>query len=193
MVTQQTSSIQQERIQHYQTIGQALLRIEAVSSRVGVPWMFPTRRVRGVQQSVSSEELAELAKQEFVTVSTSALEVYHDDLETLPDDIGSVELLQVKLNSRLEKYGFCALITFFFASSMLAFSISLYQDPGVYILLSLLGGLVGVLLGLDLASDCSRRKSFAALIQREILRRQGLDGDSRNRLSISSVDPNPIK
>ena len=186
-------SYQQEREQHYAVIGAALLHAEAKDMHIGIPWLLPTARVRALRAIDSLPDLTEMMKQELVTVNTKSLETYCDDLETLPDLPGSTDCLHIKLNSRSERYGFGALLTVFFAICLALFSFPLYQDVGTSILLGLIGGLVGLLVGLNMSSDRSRRASFAILITREILRRQGLDGNDKDRLRLSSVDPKPIK
>ena len=159
----------------YRVIGDALSIAEAATIHVGIPWLPPTAPVRERQEKFEAplEDFIQLSVTE---VPTSTLESYCDDLEQLPPDKPSGELLGLAELSFLEHHSLaflflgaafvCSLVSLNFATGTLAIGISAA---------CLFSGVAGFI-GASLTSETYRRASFYTVIAKEVARRGGRAG-----------------
>lgn len=176
----------QERETHFREIALALLGLEAISPRVGVPLLFPTRRVRTLQSRFQAP-FWDFVRREFVTVPTGLLESFCEDLENTPPTAESDRKLCIDLPSVVERWSFCAVATLLLATIFTVGGMYLFHPPRIEV--GLCGALLAFLLSYSLSSRRSRRASFCWILEHEIRRRRGLDRDGGERIGISSVQP----
>ncbi len=190
MDTKETSTLRfvqhQERESHYREIGAALLSLEAISARVGIPILFPTHRVRALRRRYQPP-FWDFVRREFVTVPTSLLESYYDDLEHNPLTAEADRQLFINLPSYLERWAFCITATIIMGLIFAAGGMYLFHPARFEI--GLCGALLAFVLSYSLSTARSRRASFLWLVGAEIRRRQGLDKDGGERIGISFVQP----
>ncbi len=175
----------------YREIGQTLLACEAACLTIGIPWFPPTARVRK-DAGVFYPPIDEFIRVQLCNVSTKTLESYCEDIATFKLDESSSEALCITLSNPLERHGFSALVGFLLLLSLL--SIMLYCNTRISTALGLSLGFSGCasLLASTFCGEQQRRESFLALLQKELLRRKGLNQSSNEKIKILSVDIEPL-
>lgn len=175
----------ESRQRAYQLIGQTLMICEAGSLQVGIPWLPPSRRVRALARQLDGG-CREFVRQSLVTASTHVLESYCDDLESLPEDPASSEVLFIPAPTYLERHAFPVLLGFL--SFALTFLVAFYVIRSITLasIFAAFAAVFSVLVGGILCEERSRRVSFYNLLMHEILRRSGTDG---GRVSLRVMSP----
>ena len=168
----------EDTLQHYQQIGSTLLACETYFFAVGLPWMPASKRVRALRQEVRQNG-SEFVRLNLSTVSSQALQMYTEDLITLPDSKESSQALYISLPSYLERYSFLfAVLLVLGALSALIVS-SLTHNSTLTILATLGVSVLALLSFCPLTSESYRRETFYRVILAEINRRQG--GQNKGR------------
>ena len=122
--------------EHYKCIGETLNIAEAGSWRAGVPLLFPTLTGHKLASQYQSP-LHEFIQYSLVTINTSTLELYCDDLESSsPDDDISASLFIRRL-SVIERWGACVVL----APLVALLTCLLAMSLGVRLITSLLAAL----------------------------------------------------
>lgn len=171
---------------HYAQIGQALLTSEAAFYNVGIPWLPPTARVSGLRRQCD-QPLREFLRCSLVTVSTSSLESYLEDLESLPPGAESSAQLHIQITSPLERHLF-AILTGLVTAVVAFFSLqTLPLSMASTCLATLVVTAVGLLVAEYLSIDLARRVTFEREILAELNRRKGADNPSLTRLPLYPV------
>ena len=170
----------------YPEIGHALLVAEASVTSVGIPWLPLTTRTKKLREELN-QSLKDYIRTSLVTVSTSALESYTEDLETLPRDERSANTLHIGGLSLVERYAlsillFGACFTLFFVSALWV-----HAGLGIAVGLSLLTAALVAAVSSYVCSEESRRATFHWLIFEELMRRKGMDEPGMTPLSIYSI------
>lgn len=172
----------------YEEIGAALLECEAASFRVGIPCLPPTDRVRNIRKSFDCN-IEEHLRLNLVSVSTTALESYSDDLINESNEKNDELNLCIALESFVERQG-PAIAAFLCGVACFLLIVKFLPLPEVFSYLIAL--IVGFGSGVSASTACSeqyRRYSFHKLLRREISRRHGTDKPGTTRLTLASVDP----
>lgn len=171
---------------HYAQIGQALMTCEAAFCSVGIPWLPPSRRVSALRQQCD-QPLKEFLRCSLVTVSTSSLESYLDDLQSLPATEDSAHELSIAIDSPIERHAFSALTGVVTAAVALASlqTINLSLTGTVIAATALTA--IGVAIAEFLSNDWARRVTFHRELLAELKRRKGSDRPSMTRLPLSPV------
>lgn len=168
-----TGSTGQNLYQHYKTIGETLLIIEAATA-YGIPVLFPTGRVRNRRKSYYPT-LSDFMRSSLISVPTFALESYVEDLIEPSENILINYDLQIAEVSLVERWGLGLIVlSLAFGLSLL---IGLLSQTELFSSLSIAVG-IGLILALIYhfsSDDKSRRSSFASVLKREIRRRKGQD------------------
>ena len=171
---------------HYAQIGQTLLTCEAVFYNVGIPWLPPTGRVSSLRRQCD-QPLRDFVRCALVTVTTSSMESYLDDLESLPAGQESSEKLHIEITSPIERHLF-AVLTGLVTASVALFSLqTLSLTPLVTSIATLCVTAVGVAVAEYLSIDLARRVTFEREILAELNRRKGADNPSLTRLPLYPV------
>lgn len=172
--------------QAYPEIGHTLLVAEAAVPSIGIPWIPPSTRTKKLREELT-EPLKDYIRITLVTVSTSALESYADDLETLPRDERSANTLHIGGLSLFERYALSLLL---FGGCFLLFFLSslwVHAGLGVAVGLSLLTAALVAAVSSYVCSEESRRATFHWLIFEELMRRKGMDEPELTPLSIYTI------
>lgn len=185
-----------------ETINKTLLNAETSFFNIGVPIIFPTKRVREIQKSIN-EPLFDYLRIELQTVPTIVLENYLDDLlmASISCGLSSIEDFRkevvtssflkkligeyeqndtrdsicLSINSKLEKYAMPIVL------SIVAYLICYlfnFNKPSLVAITSFL-------ISLTFCRDSYRLTSFAKNIRKEILRRYGSDNPNSSKLRLS--------
>lgn len=177
--------------EHYKQIGDALMRCEIASFRIGIPWLPPTSRIRQLQKPLYGSP-ADFIRIELSNVSTSCLESYAEDLATLPFDSAASRTLRIAVTSIFERYFAMALIGLITmggaAASFLAIPATFV--PGLVSSAAL--GATAMGFAYYQSTEKYRRMSFAWLLSQEILRRKGLDTGGNSRIPIIGLGARPL-
>lgn len=160
----------------YHAIGDALLACEAVSWKVGIPWLPPTKRVRSLRRHPEWREaktLDDYLRCKLVGVKTEIIESYCEDLESLGTGAETSKALGIYLASGFERYLLADTTTsvtlfaaYFFFRWLLGRAIFSFVPALICC------GLIG-LVGTTISSEAYRRTSFYSLLLRELARRRG--------------------
>lgn len=174
--------------EQYPVVALTLLTLETVSLRIGIPWLFPTRRVRALRSSFYSarEQIADYLRLSLVTVTTPVLESYLEDLEKLPDTQATEDALGIRLHSVWERFSFLLLLMI---GTAFVGIVSIPRLVSDLLTASVLLGSVMLLacaLALSVAGTRARKASFVKVLCREIQRRRGLDSPGGGRLHLCS-------
>ena len=177
--------------EHYRQIGQLLNICEAGNWTVGVPGVGPTKRTRQLAGAYDGP-LDEFIKMSLVEVSTNVLELYCDDLESIPPSSDVSSSLYIRQLSFLERFAFAALLTIVVGAFSYWAGGGFEFTPAHTWFFSLgIAGAVCLLL-IALCLEPQRRYSFHALLCREIMRRKGLDQPNSGGLRIMPVGTKPL-
>jgi hypothetical protein len=159
---------------HYLTIGHTISICESASIKVGIPCLFPTKKIRSLKASYYGQ-LEDFIRIQLVGVPTVVLESYIDDLlEHFDEDcIKPTSKLFIHSLTLLEKYGCMSLFSIF--SLFLAYyTSSLYSsNNSTVILATIIVGTISVSLSILVNSEIYRATSFAMLLRDEVSRRMG--------------------
>lgn len=167
-------SSKEKLIEHYRTIGQALLVCEASSLRVGIPWIAPVGEVVKRRYEVGTRP-ENYIRETLVTVSTNCLQIYVEDLEKPQEEAPGDSELNIELRSWIERYSFstaCAAASMFVG---IAAAVYLFPSALAGLILGMVMLVLGYLLGQSYSTSASRRLSFRRLLMNEIMRRRGIN------------------
>jgi hypothetical protein len=169
--------------EHRLTIRNALAGAEARYFTAGIPLLFPTNRVRDLAFG-KEEDLETYFRVTCSAIPTVALQSYLEDLdelETVSKKMSEPILPEISL---FERYGMAITVMILGAMAWGTFA----HLSGAHTLFAWLsGGLAGMFLGLiflPFTYDAHRRKSFGWILEREIMRRSGIDPDGGNTFQI---------
>ncbi|MCC6933113.1 MAG: hypothetical protein IT292_07650 [Deltaproteobacteria bacterium] len=161
--------------EQYLQIGTFLSSLEASTLRVGVICPFPTAKIRGLFAPFR-ESVGESFKINLTNVKTEVLESYLDDLKQMQLSEDNNKHLHLTNLSELERYGVVTLLS----SLLLVCSLFILGLPKLAIGWAGLAMFAGLILllwfaGLGLGSELYRRNTFIYYLNREIMRRKGME------------------
>jgi SNF2 family DNA or RNA helicase len=162
----------------YETIRDLLGIVEASTLEVGVPFLFPTKRILK-RKKIYQKPLDEFIRFSLVTAHTRTLILYRDELNDLTT--GSELFPSI---SKVERYGIMLTITAIVYLILTRTLLIWFQSV---LLLSLAYLISGIILGVIVlsAGDVYRRTTFANLLSREIQRRKGTGNNNKgNKLEV---------
>ena len=175
----------------FRTVGETLMVLEAACMQVGIPWLAPLKRVRGLRKRFEAP-MDDYLRYSLVTVSSKHLEMYRQDLLNARDSGTSCPALAIRDLGPIERYGFVLLIPLLLfavcASGSLLYGARLHEAI-ISSVFAALGAGVGAL---SLCLETSRRTSFLRIIDRELSRRRGkMDSQSRT-LQLIPIDGSTV-
>ena len=168
-------------------IGETLMVAEAANWGIGVPWLPPTATVRRLAKKCDSP-LDEFVRLSLVSVNTTILEEYCDDLETCPPDESSAKLLHLRLLSNPERFALCGMFFLMTFGVCGAGAIWLGTSSHLAFFSATLTATAAGALAAFCCLEPQRRSALNALLYREISRRKGNDPDGSNRLNLVSIE-----
>ena len=164
----------------YRTIGRALSGAEASFPNVGLPWMPPTRRVRGLQED---GDLDDYLRVNLVEVKLVALQEYVDDLRTA-EPAAFEGALYISSPSSWERHALSLLV--FVGTVVATWLVALGAEIAplsAFMLAAIVGG-GSAMAASVFSTDEFRRTSFLGALDREIERRNGQSGSGSNNLQV---------
>ena len=166
----------------YKTIGRTLSELEASYICAGVPWLPPTKKVLAIRDKsspttnntpIKKPPLEEALRIGLVNVKTHVLESYYDDLESASDSQIDFKALSIEHYNLFEQFAFTLILNATAISASAIIGVAFIHNATVIASITISCGISATVLGLTLSLNPYRKASFATLISREILRRQG--------------------
>lgn len=173
---------------HYQNIGRLLQTLEASSFLIGIPWLYPTKRLRALRV-VLTQSAQDFLRFELVAVPTEALQSYADELQNAPYSAQSNQSLGLLNLTGLERHG--SLLFLPPAIGMLGFFVieTITENNLLASLLAVLFLFVTAVSTLSLSSERYRRATFYNALVREIMRRRGIDVGGGEVVGVPQLKP----
>lgn len=169
----------------YLDIGRTLLACEASSLKVGIPLLPPTRRVSRLRLLVNCP-LDEFLRLSLLSISTSALESYCEDLLSSPKNTAELDLA-ITIPSFYERHFFSTTVAFVGIVLFITLLMQTNLSPLFGYPLALAIGAMCGSVSATLATERYRRATFYKLIEKEIMRRHGLDMPGTKTVRIPST------
>ena len=158
----------------YAQIGKLLLICEAATPSIGIPWIPPTQRTRGLRTQFE-EPLKDYVRQTLVNVQTIFIESYAQDLENLRANEISARRLRINGLTTMERNALTAILFLVCFTLILVSTVYVNAGVGLGLGLGLLVASVVATVSSYVCAEESRRSTFHWLLLEEILRRKGID------------------
>ena len=176
---------------HRNTIEAVLLESEASSFKIGIPWIPPVASVRARKVQFDVGGLCQYIREALSPVPTTSLESYLEDLEPVALGECQADNLNIGLESKVERFSFSVvLVVLAFITSLMGVEVFL-SNSSLSLLTASFLALIAGLMGYSLSTDMSRAASFRVYLEKEILRRKGIDKDDPASRNIISMPNSP--
>ena len=163
----------------YETIGTTLWELECSNLKLGIPLLFPTSRVIKTKKKIRNVE--KYLKINLVNVKTDSLSSYIEDLTNLSLTTENNEYFKIPRISDLERFGM-----FFLFAIVLGLTIILtgeffeFSSENLIISILVVSEFVVCAINFLFCSEPYRKNTFLVYLNRELLRRKGIDRNSQN-------------